>query len=43
MQHINLTNFRKDVVGVLEQVASKDKTVKVSTETGNVVLLSEAN
>ena len=37
----NITNFRKNIYGLLEQTVKYNEPVHVSTKDGNVVLLSE--
>ncbi len=41
MLHVNVTNFRKNIFGLLEQTVTYNEPVNVSTKSGNVVLLSE--
>jgi len=41
MLNINITNFRKNVYEILEQVIKYSKPVNVSTELGNAVIISE--
>ncbi len=41
MFNINITNFRKNIFGVLEQTIKYNEPVNISTKDGNAVLLSE--
>ena len=41
MTNTNITNFRKDVYDLLEQVIKYNETINVSTKNGNAVILSE--
>ncbi|MCL2322770.1 MAG: type II toxin-antitoxin system Phd/YefM family antitoxin [Oscillospiraceae bacterium] len=41
MLNINITNFRKDILGILEQTIKFNEPVNISTEDGNAVLISE--
>lgn len=41
MLHVNVTNFRKNIFGLLKQTVTYNEPVNVSTKSGNVVLLSE--
>lgn len=41
MVNINITNFRKNIFGLLEQTIKYNEPINVSTKSGNVVILSE--
>lgn len=41
MLNMNITNFRKNVFGVLEQTIKYSEPVNVSTKAGNAVIISE--
>jgi PHD/YefM family antitoxin component YafN of YafNO toxin-antitoxin module len=41
MLNINITNFRKNIFGVLEQTIKYNEPVNVSTKDGNAVIISE--
>lgn len=41
MFSINITNFRKNIFGVLEQTIKYNEPVNITTKDGNAVLLSE--
>jgi len=41
MQNTNITNFRKNVYGILEQTIKFNEPVNISTKDGNAVILSE--
>lgn len=41
MTNINITNFRKDIYELLEQVIKYNETINVSTKNGNAIILSE--
>ncbi|MEG6572904.1 type II toxin-antitoxin system Phd/YefM family antitoxin [[Clostridium] cellulosi] len=41
MININITNFRKNIFGILEQTIKYNEPVNVSTKDGNAVILSE--
>ncbi len=41
MLNINITNFRKNIYGVLEQTIKYNEPVNISTKTGNAVVMSE--
>ncbi|MDD4565867.1 MAG: type II toxin-antitoxin system Phd/YefM family antitoxin [Eubacteriales bacterium] len=41
MLNINITNFRKNLFGVLEQTIKFNEPVNISTKDGNAVILSE--
>ncbi len=41
MFNINITNFRKNIFGVLEQTIKYNEPVNITTKDGNAVLLSE--
>ena len=41
MTNVNITNFRKNVFGFIEQVVEFNDAVNVATKNGNAVILSE--
>ena len=41
MLNINLTNFRKNIFGILEQTIKFNEPVNITTKEGNAVILSE--
>ncbi len=41
MINMNITNFRKNIFGLLEQTIKYNEPINVSTKSGNVVILSE--
>ncbi|MCL2796451.1 MAG: type II toxin-antitoxin system Phd/YefM family antitoxin [Firmicutes bacterium] len=41
MTNINVTGFRKELFGYLDQVAKFNEPLNISTKNGNVVVLSE--
>lgn len=41
MLNINITNFRKNIFGLLEQTIKYNEPVNISTKDGNAVVLSE--
>jgi len=41
MLNTNVTNFRKDIFGLLEQTIKYNEPINISTKDGNAVLLSE--
>lgn len=41
MTNINVTNFRKNIYGILEQTIRFNEPVNISTKEGNVVVMSE--
>ncbi len=41
MLNINITNFRKNIFGLLEQTIKYNEPINVSTKDGNAVILSE--
>ena len=41
MINTNITNFRKDIFGMLEQTAKYNETINVNTKDGNAVIISE--
>lgn len=41
MLNTNITNFRKDIFGILEQTIKYNEPVNISTKDGNAVILSE--
>lgn len=41
MFNTNITNFRKDIFGILEQTIKYNEPVNISTKDGNAVILSE--
>ena len=41
MFNINITNFRKNIFGILEQTIKYNEPVNITTKDGNAVLLSE--
>lgn len=41
MLNINITNFRKNLFGILEQTIKYNEPVNISTKDGNAVILSE--
>lgn len=41
MLNINITNFRKNIFGILEQTIKYNEPVNISTKEGNAVVLSE--
>ncbi len=41
MLNINITNFRKNIFGILEQTIKFNEPVNISTKDGNAVIMSE--
>jgi PHD/YefM family antitoxin component YafN of YafNO toxin-antitoxin module len=41
MLNTNITNFRKNIFGILEQTIKYNEPVKISTKDGNAVIISE--
>ena len=41
MINTNITNFRKDIFGLLEQTVKYNKPINVKTKEGNAVIISE--
>ncbi len=41
MLNINITNFRKNIYGLLEQTIKYNEPVNISTKDGNAVVISE--
>lgn len=41
MLNTNITNFRKNIFGILEQTIKYNEPVNVSTKEGNAVIISE--
>ena len=41
MTNVNITNFRKNIFGLLEQTIKYNEPVNISTKDGNAVILSE--
>ena len=41
MLNINITNFRKNIFGTLEQTIKYNEPVNISTKAGNAVIISE--
>ncbi len=41
MLNTNVTNFRKNIFGILEQTIKYNEPVNISTKEGNAVILSE--
>ncbi|MDR3346825.1 MAG: type II toxin-antitoxin system Phd/YefM family antitoxin [Campylobacteraceae bacterium] len=41
MTNINITNFRKNIFGILEQTIKYNEPVNISTKDGNAVIISE--
>ena len=41
MINTNITNFRKDIFGMLEQTVKYNETINVNTKDGNAVIISE--
>jgi len=41
MLNTNITNFRKDIFGLLEQTIKYNEPINISTKDGNAVVLSE--
>lgn len=41
MINLNITNFRKNVFGILEQTIKYNEPVNISTKDGNAVIISE--
>ena len=41
MTNVNITNFRKNVFGFIEQVVEFNDVVNVATKNGNAVILNE--
>lgn len=41
MLNTNITNFRKNIFGILEQTIKYNEPVNVSTKDGNAVIISE--
>lgn len=39
--NVNITNFRKNIFGLLEQTIKYNEPVNISTKDGNAVILSE--
>jgi PHD/YefM family antitoxin component YafN of YafNO toxin-antitoxin module len=38
---MNITNFRKNIFGILEQIIKYNEPVSISTKDGNAVIISE--
>lgn len=43
MLNINITNFRKNLFGLLEQTIKYNEPVNISTKDGNAVIISESD
>lgn len=43
MFNTNVTNFRKNIFGILQQTIKYNELVTISTKNGNAVILSEEN
>ncbi len=43
MLNTNITNFRKNIFGMLEQTIKYNEPVNISTKDGNAVVISEAD
>ena len=41
MVNTNITNFRKDIFGLLEQTIKYNEPINISTKDGNAVVISE--
>ena len=41
MLNMNITNFRKNIFGILEQTIKFNEPVNISTKDGNAVIISE--
>lgn len=41
MLNINITNFRKNIFGMLEQTIKYNEPINISTKDGNAVIISE--
>lgn len=41
MMNINITNFRKNLFGLLEQTIKYNEPVNISTKAGNAIIISE--
>lgn len=41
MLNTNVTNFRKNIFGILQQAIKYNEPVNISTKEGNAVILSE--
>lgn len=41
MLNVNITNFRKNIFSILEQIIKYNEPVNISTKEGNAVVLSE--
>ncbi|MDD4691446.1 MAG: type II toxin-antitoxin system Phd/YefM family antitoxin [Eubacterium aggregans] len=41
MLNTNITNFRKNIFGILEQTIKYNEPVNISTKAGNAVIISE--
>ena len=41
MLNINITNFRRNIYGILEQTIKFNEPINVTTKDGNAVILSE--
>jgi len=41
MINTNITNFRKDIFGILEQTVKYNEPINVNTKDGNAVIISE--
>jgi Antitoxin of toxin-antitoxin stability system len=41
MFNTNITNFRKNIFGILEQIIKYNEPVNISTKDGNAVIISE--
>lgn len=41
MLNTNITNFRKNIFGILEQTIKYNEPVNISTKSGNAVIISE--
>ena len=43
MQTTNITNFRKNIFGILDQTIKYNEPVSVSLKSGNAIILSESD
>ena len=43
MQATNITNFRKNIFGILDQTIKYNEPVSVSLKSGNAIILSESD
>ncbi len=41
MLHVNVTNFRKDIFGLLEKTIKFNEPVNIATKNGNAIVISE--